>query len=370
MIKTFTIEISKLVPGLVLAKDLIHDKTGAVLIPAGTQINQQHLKRLHAFAVKGRCVVNDPQYLVLNRDASGGAEAGATIRPLPSTINEQTRKIYIATFETIKKLFRKDQNIDEQGVKEIMEAAVNISEEIIRDPYVFPQIAVLKAIDNYTYSHSVNVAIYAATLAKFLGYKDQALKDICLAGLLHDIGKMDIPREIVDKPGPLTHQEFMTMKKHVYYSYERLKNLKSINNNILAAVSQHHEKINGSGYFQNLAGVQIHDWARILAIADVYDALTTDRVYREGLLPHEGAEVVMGSVLDHLDYEKVKVFIRQMSLYPVGTKVALSTGETGCVVSHHAASPLRPIIQIDGRPDIRLDLSEERTTFITAIVKD
>lgn len=368
--KTFTIDISKLVPGLVLAKNIIHHKTGALLIPGGTMITDYHLKRISAFAVAGKCVVHDPKNI--NIDAGEAAEdwAKAKIKPLPPTIDEQAKKIYLETFETMKKFFRKDIITDEQGVREMMGAAVNITEEIMRDPYVLPQIAVLKAIDNYTFSHSLNVAVYAATLARFLGYKTGDVREICFAGLLHDIGKMDIPREIVDKPGPLTEGEFMIMKKHVRHSYERLKNIKSLNSNIIAAVSQHHEKVNGRGYYLGLDHTRIHDWASILAIADVYDALTTDRVYRAAMLPHEGAEVVMGSTLDHLDFDKVKVFTREMSLYPMGTRVALSTGDTGCIISHHAASPLRPIIQINKNPDLIIDLSLDRTTFITAIIKD
>ncbi len=370
MSKTYAIKISQLVPGLMLAEDLVYRKTGQMLIPSQTVINDNHLKRLNYFDVSGTCVVFDPSYSTDHQEVIDGYEDSTDkLNPLPEIINEKTRRVYTETFEVIKQFFKKDQNINDNDIHEIKEVATNISEEIVRDPYVLPQIAILKAIDNYTFSHSIHVAIYATTLARFLGYPPEKLREISSAGLLHDIGKMDIPRDIVDKPGPLTESEFVIMKQHAWYSYERLKNFKNISKDIIAAVSQHHEKNNGTGYYQGLKGSEIHPWANILAIGDVYDALTTDRVYREALLPHEGAEIVMGSSIGHLDYENVKVFTSKMSLYPIGTKVALSTGETGRVTSHQSSSPLRPVITIKrGSKEWIVDLSKNHTIFITHLI--
>lgn len=368
--KTFVVDIRKLVPGLVLANNLINNKTGAVIIPAGTMISNRHLKQINAFGISGECAVCDPKDVALGLEDGNEDWAKVKIKPLPQTINDQSKRIYLETFDTVRKFFRRDKSIDETDVREIKEVTVNISDEILRDPYVLPQIAVLKAIDNYTYSHSLNVAIYATTLARFLGYKAGILKEICLAGLMHDIGKLDIPKKIVDKPGLFTQEEFAIMKKHARYSAERLKSIKNISDNIVAAVSQHHEKMNGTGYNIGLRDTQIHDWASILAIADVYDALTTARTYRKALLPHEGAEIIMGSTIDHLDYVKVKVFIREMPFYPLGTRVALSTGKTGSVISRHSASPLRPTIQLDGEFNQTIDLAKDLTTFITAIINE
>ena len=367
-IKTFTIDISKLVPGLVLAENIIHDKTGAVLIPAKTMIDNHYLKHLKTFSTSGECVVYDPKYINQNLLDTIEDCAKIKIKNIPQSINKQSKTIYLETFETMSKFIKKDKSMDDAAVKEIMGAAANISDEIIRDPYVLPQIAVLKAIDNYTFSHSLNVAIYATTLARFLDYKTGVLKEICLAGLMHDIGKLDIPKQIVDKPGLLTQEEFAIMKKHAWYSAERLKNIRSISGNIIAAVSQHHEKVNGTGYNLGLRDTQIHDWASILAIADVYDALTTVRAYRMALLPHEGAEIVMASAIGHLDFDKVKVFVGEMPFYPVGTRVALSTGKTGCVISRLSKSPLRPVIQTDENSAQVVDLSHDLTTFITSII--
>lgn len=368
--KTFTININQLLPGLMLAEDLIDCKTGQVLIPSETVIKEKHMERLSHFHVSGTCVVFDPSYSVKQQETiiDGYKDSTGGIKPLPDLINERTKRVYKETYEVIKNFFKKDKTITEKDLHEIKEVANNISEEIVRDPYVLPQIAVLKAIDNYTFSHSIHVAIYATTLARFLEYPAAKLKEICSAGLLHDIGKMDIPREIVDKPAPLTDLEFKIMKKHPWYGLERLKNLKYMSKDIISAVSQHHEKENGTGYYQGLKGAEIHPWAKILAVADVYDAITTDRVYRKALLPHEGAEIVMGSCIGHLDYEKVKVFTREMSFYPVGTKVSLSTGEIGRVLSHHSTSPLRPLITIKkDRMEKIVDLSKKHTVLITQI---
>ncbi len=373
MKKTFRIPVEQLITGLVLAEDLRHPRTGLVLIPAGTSMKKEHLSHLKLFDSLEECLVYDPSEQEISPTVMEmKVEAGmAEIKPLPETVNENARKVYLNTFETVKQLFQRGKNIDEAEVQKAGQIAADISEEVLRDPYVLPQIAVLKAIDNYTFSHSIHVAIFATTLAKFLDYSPQQLKEISLAGLLHDIGKLDIPREIVEKPGPLTDEEFKIMKQHAWYGYQRLKKVKNISGDIVAAVSQHHEKQDGTGYYQQLKGEKIHPWASILATADIFDALTTDRVYRKAILPHEGAEIIMGSSsIKHLDHQYATVFARKIPIYPLGTRVMLSTGEKGRVVALHSGAPLRPVVEVEGGSENKtIDLSANNTILITSFVK-
>jgi len=366
----YTIPIEKLVPGLVLAEDIRHAQTGVVLIPSGTPIDERHLARLKYFRHAGeeiKCMVPEPPGVA---DVSSPAiETG--IKPLPLTVDETTRKIYIKAFETTKKFFSKYKNIEYADIQAIKAVAENISAQIVRNPAILSHVAILKAIDSYTFSHSVNVAIYAAALAHFLGHSTAEINGICLAGLLHDIGKLDIPRKIVEKPGPLTEDEYKIMQKHALLGYLRLKKTPHINENVLAAVSQHHEKIDGSGYYRGLKGDEIHPWAIILAVADVYDALTTDRVYRTALLPHEGAEILMASCsLNHLEFNAVKFFTEKIPFYPPGTRVVLNTGEIGYIMAYHVNTPLCPIVNInrEGKGSM-IDLSRNHTVMITRIIR-
>lgn len=371
MNRVFTIRIDQLVPGMILAADLRQDRTGLVLIPKGTLINNGHLGQLGSFSKSKECVIYDPARVTAEEDLEFGTiQPDSTFeefRALPMYIASSTQKVYVETYDAVKELFKKEI-IQENDVEEIRQTATKISEEISRDPQILLQVAVLKAIDNYTFSHSIHVAIYAATLAGFLNYPPDQIKEICLAGLLHDIGKMEVPRDIVEKPGRLTDEEFKVMKEHARLGYERLKNLNNLSSDIIEAISQHHEKIDGSGYYQGLKGEKIHPWSRILATADVYDAVTTNRVYRGALLPHEGAEIVMGCSVGHLDYQLVKTFSSSISFYPVGTRVLLNTGEKGKVIDLHPSAPLRPIIRVEDGSKRIIDLAKNLVTFITHIV--
>jgi putative nucleotidyltransferase with HDIG domain len=370
--KIYSIPLRQLVPGLILAEDLRHAQTGVVLIPSGTSIDERHLARLKHFKhtdARIKCMIPDPANPVDASSPEYFTEAG--IKPLPSTVDETAKRIYRKAFETTKRFFNKYKNIEYADVQPMNAVAADISALIARDPIILSHVAILKAIDSYTFSHSVNVAIYATALAHFLGSTAGELREICLAGLLHDIGKLDIPRKLVEKPGPLTRSEYKIMQQHARFGYLRLKDIPYISKNVLAAVSQHHEKIDGTGYYQNLKGNEIHPWAIILAVADVYDALTTDRVYRMALLPHEGAEILMASCsLNHLEFNAVKVFTEKVPFYPPGARVVLNTGEMGHVVAYHINTPLRPIVNINrGGKSNTVDLALNHTVMITRIIR-
>ncbi len=368
--EVYSIPIRQLIPGLVLLEDLRHTQTGVVLIPSGTIIDERHLTRLKHFTrfeTRVKCTIPTPSS---PEDLQMTELAKASIRPLPLTIDRTAKKIYINAFETTKRFFNKYKSIDYADVRAMNTVAADISTLVTHNPVILSHVAILKAIDNYTFSHSINVAIYASALAYFLGSRPDELREICLAGLLHDIGKLDIPRKIVEKPGPLTDSEYKIMQQHARFGCWRLKNIPYISENVLVAVSQHHEKIDGTGYYQNLKGSQIHPWAIILAVADVYDALTTDRVYRMALLPHEGAEILMASCsLNHLEFNAVKVFTENIPFYPPGTRVVLNTGEIGRIIACHDNVPLRPVVNINhGGKTHTVDLALNHTVMITNLL--
>lgn len=390
MRKVFYVEIDQLQPGMTLAEPLDNNNSGIALYTAGTVINERILKRICTLPLEGRVLVYDPDSLFeaasqetppeFNKTAattpntvSGEIKEQEKIELSPEKISRHSLKIYSSTFKTVKQFYKSaalNGQIDEQEAKT---AANEIAGEIARDPQVLLQIAVLKAIDNYTFGHAIHVAIYATMLARVLGFSEDEMKQICLAGLLHDIGKVDTPVEILNKPDRLNPDEYNIIKNHVLYSFKRVRGFKDVNRNILAAIAQHHEKIDGSGYMQKLKGKEIHKWGRIMAIADVYDAVTSKRAYKEAYLPHEGAEILMGSV-GHLDYDLLKLFLKYISIYPVGCDVILSTGETGTVVASNPDLPTRPFVQIKTNNTLHananvLDLSRNLTTFITGIIK-
>ncbi len=397
MRRILVLEVTQLQPGFVLADDLRRDTAGLSLYPADTVLTEQIIERIVNMGLEAKVLVYDPDSLVekvVHDFASGQLEAKVEpeqrqevltdtapgqdvkeqeqINLSPQKISRQALKIYNSTFKTVKSFYQAASLSGYMDMHQAKKAASELSDEIVRDPQVLLQISVLKAIDDYTFSHAIHVAVYATTLARLLGFSTQEMKQISLAGLLHDIGKMDIPLEILNKPDSLNPDEYKTIKEHVRHGYKRVCSFKDVDSKILYAIGQHHERMDGTGYPLGLKGPEIHKWARIIAIADVYDAVTSKRVYKDAILPHEGAEILMGSV-GHLDHGLAKMFLKYISVYPVGCEVMLSSGETGKVIATNPDLPTRPFVQLtgkDGQGARVINLSNSLTTFITGIIKE
>lgn len=202
-------------------------------------------------------------------------------------------------------------------------------------------ISVLKVSDEYTFKHSVDVATMAMVIAKKLGMSQEEIYDIGIAGLLHDIGKSKIPNEILNKPDRLTDEEFAIMKQHSVFGYRILQENKDLKESIKLAVLQHHEKMNAKGYPMGVDGSQICSFAKIISVADIYDALVTERPYKQGFTARDAVEMIMAMTTE-LDITSLKGFLGSIILYPVGSTVELSNGERARVVENYEEAILRP----------------------------
>lgn len=220
--------------------------------------------------------------------------------------------------------------------------------------------------DHYVYAHSLNVAIYAAAVGLELGYTDKELLELGIGAMLHDIGKLMIPEEVLYKPGRLTDEEFSTVKQHAEYGFNYLRHQQGIP--LLAAhcAYQHHERLDGTGYPRALRGDEIHKYARLLSVCDVFDALTTNRVYRSAMLPHDAMEIIFAGTGTHFEPEIVEAFRKTVAIYPIGLTVTLNTGAIGIVVDYNRNLPGRPVVRIIKREDgskpvpyYEMDLSKE-----------
>lgn len=189
----------------------------------------------------------------------------------------------------------------------------------------------------------MDVATISMILAKQMKLPDNEIHDIGVSGLLHDIGKTMIPNEILNKPGRLTDDEFNIMKKHSVYGYNMLKDRKDLNNSILMGVLQHHERIDGTGYPLGFDAPKICQFAKILSVADVYDALVTKRPYKDALSQRDAVEMLM-SMTNQLDIGVMRAFMSSMILYPVDSIVQLSNGEKARVVKNSEYYILRPTV--------------------------
>jgi len=227
--------------------------------------------------------------------------------------------------------------------------------------------------DDYLLEHSLNVAIILANFAKYLGLSEQKIDELAHAAFLHDIGKIKVEDAILHKPGRLTPEEMEEMKRHVEYGVDYLRG-ENIPENLITIVGEHHERLDGLGYPQGKKGDEISTEGRMLAIADMYDALTAERVYKPGLSSQKTFSILLADAPSRLDVTLVQHFIQCMGVYPVGSLVLLSN-ERIAMVMDQTVSPLKPKVKVfysvrnsHFLPPKDIDLNSDNSLTVTKAV--
>ena len=244
--------------------------------------------------------------------------------------------------------------------------AQNISDTIVNDVLKKDGVGLnldeLKVSDEYTFKHSVDVAAGSIILAKYLGLGADNIRDIGTAGVLHDIGKIMIPNEILNKNGKLTDKEFAVIKNHPVYGYQMLSKNQSIAEPIRRAVLFHHEKFCGGGYPSGLKGNEIPLYARVLSVIDVFDALVTERPYHKAYSVADTLEI-MYTMYSQFDAEVFQAFLKSLIVYPIGSIITLSNGVQAQVIKTNKGYPLRPVVK-DIKTGEELDLSRDYLSLL------
>lgn len=230
--------------------------------------------------------------------------------------------------------------------RSIEDIASEIMEEIVSNKNVMINMVDIKSLDSYTYQHCVNVSILSLVLGIQLGLNQVELLNLCMGALVHDIGKTLIPRTILEKQGKLTEKEFEIVKEHTTRGYDYLKEGTDLSAPSRIIVLQHHERENGRGYPEGRKSKNINRLAKIVAIADVYDALTSDRPYRRAMSPNDAVEYIMANGQNLFDFKMVKAFSKAVVPYPEGTLVRLSNGQVAVVEEVYPNFILRPRVRI------------------------
>lgn len=219
-------------------------------------------------------------------------------------------------------------------------------DSIFRNEFAAAAISKLKSFDEYTYTHCINVSILAVILGKKLDYSREKLEQVGMAGMFHDVGKAVIPGRILNKPGKLTEAEMNVMRTHPLHGYQILRAQKDIPEAVLRGALEHHEKHDGSGYPRGLKGDEISEVAQLLAVVDVYDALTSKRVYKKPMPPSQVLAMMYKWRVTDFYPNTVEQFIKSLGVYPVGSFIRLSTDYYAVVTDPNPVAPLKPIVRI------------------------
>lgn len=235
------------------------------------------------------------------------------------------------------------KGIDSQAVDH---SAEQLIESLNSNENALSCLSFIRSKDEYLLEHSVNVGILLGIFARARRVDEKTTQQLVAGGLLHDIGKILVPDEILNKPGKLTSDEWMEMQRHVTYGEQILDVTAGLSDITRSICRLHHERLDGTGYPRNLPADQITEFGRMAAICDVFDAITADRVYRKGMAPNLALRKLIEWSVFHLDKEIVYDFIRCCSVYPVGTLVELSNGQAAVVIEANRRFPKQPIVRV------------------------
>ncbi len=327
--------------GDILAQS-IYDPKGRVLLKAGNRLTLYLISKIKEHQINSIYIADSDDDVGSLKDVVSPL---VRLEAVQSVRSIYEKFIVKTTAEDIKEM-KRNQFRESPIITRLMAAAEKLSDEVFLNPNAMVEMVSIKSMENYLYEHAVNVAVLSLLLGMDLHLKEDELGKLVLAALLMDIGSHFLPPDILNTPGPLTAEQMEIVKQHPTTSHEYLTKKTQMPAAVRHLILQHHERMDGSGYPNSTAGVDIHPLARILAITDTYDALTSDRPHRPGFSPNEALEMIMGSAGRQFDFDMVNLFAKRVVAYPVGTYVRLSNNDQGEVIDMNNDIPLRPVVRI------------------------
>lgn len=277
-------------------------------------------------------------------------QAASAVKPLPPTSMEEeivvARQVHSEANKVVQNVLS-DIRLGKQIEVERMEPVVErITESIFRNKDALTSLGRIKSKDSYTFQHSVSVCALLVSFARAMEFSVEMIHEMGIGGLLHDAGKMRIPDRVLNKPGALTDEEFIVMKSHAALGRDILRETPGISETAILIAAQHHERYDGTGYPDRLKGPEISEIGQMAAIVDVYDALTSNRVYHKGMEPTEALKKLFEWSKFHFNEELVQQFIRVIGIYPAGSLVSLDSGQLAVVVKPGEQNLLKPLVRI------------------------
>lgn len=351
------INIENLKPGMQVGRSILGSE-GRILLNFGVILTDSYIQRLRNLGIAS---------VYIKDELFGEVD-------IPEVVSEQTR------METVR-VVRDNFTLMEQGHKinvRMMKNTVNtLIDELLGNSNVLLNLTDIRGFDDYTFAHSVNVCILSLMTGITMHYYDAKLRELAMGALLHDIGKTQLDKDLLNKPDDLTREEYNDLKKHAENGFEILRKYDDISLLSAHVAFQHHEHWNGKGYPRKLAGNDIHEYSRIVAVADVYDALLADRPYRPAYTVNQAISILKKMSGTNLDPECTKALIANVAIYPIGTIVELNNGVVGIVMDVNKEMPTSPVVKVvctrNGEPlphPHEVDLSKMSTIIIVRSLND
>ncbi|MBZ9688793.1 HD-GYP domain-containing protein [Clostridium estertheticum] len=348
-----SISIYALKPGMKLAEDLILN--GLTLVANEIALNSSMIKKILEFYPSDTIYIN-----------------ALDEKPLVSSSKNSRRKNLIETENVLNHFTNRIDNFlnsieknKELDLTEVRTMSKQILDNLTDYDSILMSITNSRHIDEYLTRHCANVALLSSMLGKWLNFSNKDLTLLTYAAFLHDIGKTKVDQTILNKPSKLTKLEFEEIKKHTVYSYELIRNTPYLDESVSLGVLMHHERLDGSGYPLHLKEDKINAFAKIIGITDMFDAMTSDKVYSKKQNPFVVLEIMQHDCMGLFDYNYLTTFITQMSNYYTGEMVKLSNGSIGKIIKIDTNNISRPLISIDSN---FIDLSIEKNIFITELL--
>lgn len=300
--------------------------------------------------------------IIINKLESGYIDAPSK-KPNVSFISSKLEE----AIDQVEDIFYFVKRHSKLPLTEIKQTVIPIIQTASEIPQFFHLFYKLQSADDYTYRHNIGVGVIATLIGKWLSLSEEDLHDLTIAATLHDIGKTKIPTEILNKPGKLTKAEYETVKKHTIYGYEILKNTQGINHEISLVALQHHEREDGKGYPFNLQGSKISYYSKIVAVADVFHAMSSNRVYHDATPFYQVIKQMNEDMFGKLDSTILMPFLQQIMNALIGHQVLLTDGKIGVIKFINPYDLLNPLVEVS---DTIIDLSIQKSIQIERVLSE
>ena len=346
LMKKVFVSLDECIPGMRIA-ETVFNEYGAVIVAEDAVLDRHIIRQIENLGVIKIKVYDNMNDMII---VSG---------------TELFRAQYNENLSIVKDILHDISNGKDIDIKKVNEVSDSIITRINENRDIVSCINQMRSVDEYTYTHSVNVSLLCMLIGKWMKFDYFKVKKLVHAGFLHDIGKGKIPPEILNKPEKLTRDEFEEIKKHPVYGFKLAEAIPNLDDAILKGILMHHEREDGSGYPFGVKGPQIHEFAKIVAVADIYDAMTSNRAYRGKESPFEVFELMENDSFGILDPKVTSTFLSNIATYYIGDFVKLNTGDIGEIIYINPSHISQPIVKAD---DVFIDLTHETNIKILELI--